>query len=251
MPVLLVTMAIGEKYLEEYTRLFRPSHEQYAKSCGYDFKVIEDYIDGTRRHADNISYQKALISTTEWSKEYDFVIYIDADILINVDAPPIHEFCLQTDKVCMVDEYSQPTPAERLVIQKRNGWETSASAYYKLQAGVDLETTKVLNGGMYVFQPKLHSKFMQSIYDKYIDKQIGHPSGYHWEQSTIGYELQKNDMVHVLPNAFNAIWPICKKSNEFKELLTFFKQNWFTHFCSGCDHDKIELLQEYNMPSNT
>ena len=38
MKVLLVTLAIGQKYLEEYNQLFRKSQETYALKHGYDFK---------------------------------------------------------------------------------------------------------------------------------------------------------------------------------------------------------------------
>ena len=38
MKVCLVTICIGERYLQLYNSLFRPSQEKYAKKCGYDFK---------------------------------------------------------------------------------------------------------------------------------------------------------------------------------------------------------------------
>jgi len=56
MKVCLVTICIGEKYLQQYNTLFRPSQEKYAKKCGYDFKVITDYIDGPKQM--NINYYK-------------------------------------------------------------------------------------------------------------------------------------------------------------------------------------------------
>ena len=45
MKVLLTTVAIGEKYLEEYNNLFGESQRNYALKNGYDFKVITDFLD--------------------------------------------------------------------------------------------------------------------------------------------------------------------------------------------------------------
>ena len=46
MKVLLVTLTIGDKYLETYNRLFRKSQEEYAKKHQYDFKIIKNFISG-------------------------------------------------------------------------------------------------------------------------------------------------------------------------------------------------------------
>ena len=46
----LVTICIGEKYLKEYNKLFRSSHETYAKKCGYDLEV--DHQQVTKRLKD-------------------------------------------------------------------------------------------------------------------------------------------------------------------------------------------------------
>ena len=44
MKVLLVTLAIGDRYLQIYNLLFRKSQEEYAKKYGYDFKIITNFI---------------------------------------------------------------------------------------------------------------------------------------------------------------------------------------------------------------
>lgn len=45
MKVLLITIAVGEKYLKEYEKLFKKSQENYAKKNGYDFKIITEFLD--------------------------------------------------------------------------------------------------------------------------------------------------------------------------------------------------------------
>ena len=68
MKVCLVTICIGEKYLQHYNALFRPFQEKYAKKCGYDFKVITDYIDGPK-HPHMITMQKWLVCDYNWNTE--------------------------------------------------------------------------------------------------------------------------------------------------------------------------------------
>ena len=94
MKVLLVTIAIGNQYLRQYELLFKTSQENYAKKCGYDFKVITDFLDKDKdnKYNSTISFNKILVCSQEWSNNYDFIIFVDADILININSPPIHNY---------------------------------------------------------------------------------------------------------------------------------------------------------------
>jgi len=240
MRVCLTTLAIGDKYLQEYTRLFRPSQEAYASKHGYDFKVITSYLDERVQHPHTISFQKLLLCSQEWSADYDFIIYIDADIIINPTSPPIHEACDFGDKIGMVDEYSQPTLARRIDVQKKNGWDWPACEYYKL-CGYSMETDKIFNGGVMVFQPQKHRGYLEGVYGKHVIKNIGHPRGFHFEQTTVNYELQSSDMVSTLPNEFNAVWVIWKTDSPSTHLKDFHDKNYFIHLAAGCDHDKLPV----------
>ena len=77
MKVLLVTIAIGPHYLKEYELLFKESQENYAAKHGYDFKVITDFLDKDNIYNSTISFNKILVCSQEWSKDYDFIIFID------------------------------------------------------------------------------------------------------------------------------------------------------------------------------
>ena len=246
MKVLLITIAAGEKYLAEYNRLFRESQENYAKKQGYDFKVVTDFLDKENKYGSTISFNKILVCSQEWSTEYDFIIFIDADILININSPPIHNYMDYGNCIGIADEYSQPTPEKRLNIQRRCGWETSATAYYKL-CDLDIQTDKVFNSGVLVLQPKLHRDFLEKIYNTYIKISISHSRGFHYEQSCIGYEIQKANLYKVLPNKFNAVWNLTKmdklmNGERMVNLGEYFTQNYFIHFAGHADFDKVALL---------
>jgi len=176
-----------------------------------------------------------------WSSDYDYIIFIDADILINKEAPPLN-FDELGDNIGIVDEYSQPTTDRRLNIQKRMGWETSATDYYKL-CGLELQTTQVFNTGVIIMQPTKHAVFLKGIFDKYANNAIGHRRGFHYEQSCIGYELQKNNMFKIIDNKFNALWALTKCDNiEQLSLQQYYKKNYFIHFAGKTDFDKIHTI---------
>jgi hypothetical protein len=242
MKVILVTIAIGDRYLQEYNTYFRRSQEEYARRCGYDFKVITDFLDPRLKVRDLISFNKILVCSTPWAKQYDFVIFIDADILISSSAPPIHTAMDYREKIGIVNEYSQPTFEKRLAIQKKMGWEADPTAYYKL-AGFDIQTFMVLNTGVLVMQPAKHREILELIYTTHFLRSIGHPRGFHFEQSCIGYELQRSGIFVILPNMFNAIWGIYKLDDESINLQDFVNTNHFIHFAGRVDIDKIPTLR--------
>jgi hypothetical protein len=238
--VLLVAIAIGQQYLQQYNRVFRRSHEAYAKKHGYDFKVIDQFIDATHQSSPmSLFYQKMLVS----DDNYDFVIFIDSDILINITAPAIHLSDNFGDNIGIVDEYSQPTPDLRLKIQKMMGWEPNANEYYKL-CGLDLDTKIVLNSGVLVIQPKKHKNLLEYVYKTYLPRSISHHRGPHYEQTSLGYELQTQQRYVLLNNRWNAIWALHKMTGA--NLEEFFRNNYFIHFAGNTDINMAPNLDQLN-----
>lgn len=230
MKVLLVTIAIGSKYLDMYKKKFYESQRKYAQKCGYDFKVITNFLDKTIQQRSTISFNKVLVCSQDWSNQYDFIIFVDADIFININSPPIHLYTDYENCIGIVDEYSQPTKERRLKIQQKNGWEESATEYYKL-CGFDIETDMVFNTGVLVMQPKIHCDFLQNIYNKYVRQSISHPRGFHFEQSSIGYEIQKEKLYKVIDNKFNALCALISQDNaENINIDIYTTQNYFIHY---------------------
>ena len=242
MKVLLVTIAIGEKYLEDYYNLFYESQKNYALKNNYDFKVITDFLDKSFQYYSTVSFNKILVCNQEWSDDYDFIIFIDADILININSPPIHNYIDYEGFIGIIDEYSQPSKERRLKIQEKMRWETNATDYYKL-CGFNIQTDMVFNSGVLVLQPKKHKEFLQNIYKKYIIESITHYRGFLYEQTCIGYEIQQINLYIVIDNRFNAIWALTKMDNiENITLKDYFNKNYFIHFAGHVDYDKVKQI---------
>jgi hypothetical protein len=247
MKVLLVTLAIGDRYLQIYNLLFRKSQEEYAKKHKYDFKIITNFISSNTtfplEHRDLISFQKILVCSQPFSTGYDFIIFIDADILINKNTPPLHNIIDFGDKIGIVDEYSQPTPKMRIQLQKQNKWEDNATDYYKL-AGLDIITDKVLNTGVLVMQPKKHAEFLVGIYNNYTKMAINHSRGFGFEQSCIGFELQNRNMFILLDNKWNALWALYRDTKWFSNLQEMYENNYMIHFAGKCDYQLVPYIRQ-------
>jgi len=232
MKVCLTTICIGEKYLEQYNLVFRHSQEAYALRHGYDFKVVTEYI--SEPHPKLISMNKILVS----DEHYDFVIFVDADVLISPNAPSIHDAYDFGDKIGVVSE-NQPDKYAKYMVQKTMQWELTAGQYYLGKSGHILDTEDVINTGVLVIQPKKHKEFLENIFKKYSENQKWSPHGFHYEQSVIGFELQINNMALFMNYKWNAIWMIHKIYNQISrknvDLDEFYKNNYFTHLAGGCD----------------
>ena len=246
MKVCLVTICIGEKYLQQYNTLFRPSQEKYAKKCGYDFKVITDFISKIK-HRNLINMNKWLLCELDWSNNYDFIIFIDADIIINENTPTIHNEYDFGDKIGIVNQ-SQPTLQARIEGQIHKGYEVTAKDYYKLKSNHSIETDHIINTGVLVIQPKKHKLFLRKIFNTYFKKQINNPVGFHYEQSVIGYEIQKNNMHYFMDMKWNALWANNKYYfNKIKKkpltLQEFYNTNYFIHLAGHCDYNLVPSLK--------
>lgn len=244
----LVTIAIGDSYLKEYNTIFRNSHEHYAKKCNYDFKVISDYIRPPR-HTSLISFNKSLVCETNWETEYDFIIFVDSDIIINENSPKLHNYYDFGDKIGVVNQ-SQPNLEARLQTQIHKGFEVTASDYYKLKSGHTIETEHIINTGVLVIQPKKHREFFNNIFETYSLNQINNPFGFHYEQSVIGFEIQKNNLHYFMEMKWNALWGnnkyyFNKIKREELSLQKFYNDNFFIHLAGRTDFDKITYIKRY------
>lgn len=234
MKVCIATIAIGQTYYMKFLHIFMRSQFEYAKRMGYDYKIINISI-GDAKSAETISLEKQLLCSQPWAQDYDFLIFLDADILVSRDAPSIHILCEGTDKIGVIDEMCQPTREERLALQTRNGWEKTAKEYYSL-CQLDLDTDFIYNTGVMVFQPKKHATFCKAIYEKYKERQKTHPRRFHYEQAVVNYEYQTADLCLPLDPKWNAVWSLHKGTTYRGELADFLKENYFVHLAGNFDY---------------
>jgi hypothetical protein len=247
--VLLVTICIGDKYLDEYNKLFRNSQEFYAKKNNYDFKIIKEfnYNEFKNYHINLINFHKVLLCNYDWSNNYDYIIFVDADIIINKNSPSIHNYYKFTNKIGICDEM-QPDISKKKEVSKYKGWEKTAKEYYKLHANLNLNTNYILNTGVLVFQPKIHKYFLSNLKKKYEKIVFNQKKNLHKDQPFIGYELQINKLDYLMDYKWNAIWVLYKTyyNNINKKVLTlqeFYNNNYFIHFAGHTDYNLIKDIK--------
>jgi lipopolysaccharide biosynthesis glycosyltransferase len=175
-----------------------------SRHCFESFcnKYGVDFLEYTERHHPCVFYSKFFI--TDICKDYDFVVYMDADMIIMEDSPNfILEF--DFDKLNVVKENFKNNDANLIKIYKDETYPVC-----KMISTSNVDYTKFsynyFNAGFIGFQP---SRFIKNFVDlqKCVDK-IGpeldyYSAGGKLEQSLTNYELQSNNDVNHLSYKFN------------------------------------------------
>lgn len=243
MKVAVVTIAIGEKYIEEYNRIFRGSVERYCKKYGYEFFLLTEYLlPSSYQRFEFINIQKWMIPYQAQFQDYDRVVVVDADIIITPHCPPIDSIDLE-GKIGIVDEYTQPNPEIRLRIQKHMKWEDNAKEYFRYHLGFPVETKSVFNGGFYVAIPKLHGPFFKEIFERRVDGTLtclSHP--FHYEQAYLSFELMQANNFKVLDNRWNTIWFMYNNPVIQTNPIDVFYHAYTIHFAAKVAWDVAEQI---------
>lgn len=211
--VAVVTLTIGEKK-EAYERFFVPSIKAFAEKWGYDFKQITDYIDPPKNPSSShltkkyeFCIQKILVSQLPWVDEYDWIIIIDADILMNYETAPNLVEHLVDGKICVVNERSLFGNAE-IVTKFWKKYDPSypptAQEYYSY-LGFPESFQFQANSGFVCFQPRVQKKFFRDLYEIYAPR-IFAGEDLDGDQGPLNYEGQKQNVLHFLDERWNRVW---------------------------------------------
>ena len=222
--VALVTLAVGRGYAEGWRRSAEPGWRAYAERHGYDVLCIEEPLDrGERATSRSAAWQKCLVLEQDFAAEYDRIVWVDADVVINPAAPAIVDG-IPPELVGAVDEYATPTPdLHRRTLEKLYAhWTTrgepfvdnlTASAYYEawdLPGGFD----QVVQTGVMVLSPRHHAGLLRRVYDGYEDR----GAELNYEMRPLSWELLEAGVVKWLDPRFNYVWG-SYKALHFPHLL--------------------------------
>ena len=213
----ICTICIGSKYQKLFNLYYLSSWKHYCKAHGFDLIIIDKVLDTSERSKKrSISWQKCLILNHPDVAKYDTVVWIDADIVINSKAPDI-TLNVPVGKIGAVDMFSSPTQAEYDAIRLRYNQKLLAMGLnecllpqtpneYHSSWGLPVHQVNmesVVQTGVLVLNPGIHSEFLQRVYDTYEDKGL---SKWHYEMRPLSYEIQKQLLFHRLDYRFNIIW---------------------------------------------
>src|SRR6266568_2550732 len=115
----IVTLLLGRPYQLAWHDLCEPGWRAYADRHGYDILVIDRPLDVTpRAMARSPAWQKCLILQPSVAGEYDRIVWVDADIVINPSAPAVTT-AVPIEKIGAVDEFAYPSPQSHQAFWKR------------------------------------------------------------------------------------------------------------------------------------
>jgi len=208
----IVTLVIGERYLQPWKRDCEANWTEYADKHGYDLICLEKPLDDSdRARKRSASWQKCLILGQDFSSQYEQIVWIDSDILINTHNAPSIVDGVPTDKFGAVElfSYSQEAGSFGPEALRRmfEFWKVAvvnpgAHDYYTVY-GLPHGFDTVVQAGMFVASPKYHRQILEKIYYEYEEK--GGPE-WHYEMQPLSYEVLKADLVHWLDPRFNLLW---------------------------------------------
>ncbi|MHA1597602.1 MAG: hypothetical protein ACTSV1_02675 [Alphaproteobacteria bacterium] len=268
----LVTLAIGDRYVDEFEQQVSASWRAYGERHGYDIIVLTDVIDTScDLSRKSLHWQKLLIGLVPGVSDYEHVVWLDTDILINPRTAPCIVSAVQktgSDKIAVADYASNISPVEdtsdryyildqlfRIGSRKIDVPPLVMTDVYR-DLGYSAPADKYINTGMFVFQPKRHNDFLSQCYAKYeADSADGS-----FENIPFSYELQAEDMAVYIDERFNMAWSKYATTHyPFLYLLDFVKaypdfaikcvnvyyhNNYFCHFAGHGGHPINKGLME-------
>ncbi len=252
----LVTIAIGDAYIQPWKTFCFPGWKQYADKHGYDIVLITDMLDsgplGTSRSP---SWQRLLILNHPSIAKYSEVVWMDADIAINADAAPCIVDCSsavagseETVGVVLEVPSGDTKSALEAAINKRQGelkqtlnqGHTWRDMYRLNGLATDLDVG--FNAGVMVLRPSQHSNLLREVYEQYRQT----PNSW-LEGVPLAYHLLSKGRIHGIPAAFNVNasyvfykhYPFLLGASSIDSTLmaavvrTMYENAYFLHFLGG------------------
>lgn len=252
----IVTIAIGDKYIHTFSEYCYKSWDAYCTKFGYDLILICDPLDESDRASKrSASWQKLLILSQEWSNEYERIVWVDLDVIMNssygfdiCDGVPI-------EKVGAVDAYCIPSKDlhDVALFFLYNSWRSQGTYFldndtpskYYTNRGLDGDgLSSVVQAGVFICSPVHHRAIFEKIYYKYEDV---HGAEWNYEMPAMSYELLKNNLVHWISPRFNfcvgnveAAFYNGMNPNDY--LLNIYNLSVFMHFASCME--KMPILSK-------
>ena len=208
-PNALVSLIIGEDYGVVWERACRSSWERYAQIHDFDVIVITSRFNASDRRSP--AWQKCLILSQKWSQLYERIVWIDADIVINVAAPNILASAGSPAKVSATLVDDQLSLAEKHILMERlfeefiapnrasERWRTVQRNIY-IQNRIETDQGDMITTGVMVLSPHHHRHLLEETYNA---PELSR--GY--EQPRLSHAILTRGLLHELSPRFNwGIW---------------------------------------------
>jgi hypothetical protein len=250
----LMTIAIGESYLDNWKRYCAANWERYAFKHGLDVIVLTKPLAPSPR---NPSWQKCLIPQSDAARSYRRIVAMDCDIAINPDAPNIFDQVAEEDvggvrceshihpdlqHVLLSLLLKRPVPYGEVKQAARERIEKA----YRLHGCQPHDS--VIQCGMLALTPEIHGPLFRAAFHKEVPAETRC-----YEQFPLSDALLTADVFRQIDTRFNSVlWETLQVHHPyvFEDLAggeqvvrsivrSEFANNFFLHFA----YDKSELMR--------
>ena len=269
----IVTLLITKKYYNFWKKYVYKNWKIYCDKFDIGLIVIDNFVD-TSKSKKKITWHKLLIGkeilNSNISKKISNVCYLDADILMNsYGAPDIFKEH-SVKKISVVNQFNN-LPYDLFTTQKKISFfrHTFYSKKYPLDSSIFMKPTQIFKfhgfrqfnnyfcAGLFIFNLKLFSKFLENIYFKYSKNFESLTGG---DEPIVNYEFQKYGKLNWIDYKFQAIWPYemankypflyykkyRKKTLQSECVTASLTSNYFLHFAgSWGESEMIKSLKNY------
>jgi hypothetical protein len=250
----IVTLLLGRPYWLAWHEVCEQGWRAYAERHGYDIIAIDRPLDVTLRATTRSpAWQKCLILQPSIVGAYDRVVWLDADIVINPNAPAVTSE-VPIEKIGAVDEFVYPTLDahqafwQRMVAQTKDRnpalariWQSHLDPRdYHGFWGLPQRGDHIVQTGVLVLSPCHHRALLEHVYYTYENK--GGPE-LSYEMRPLSFEIQERDLQHWIDQRFNATFnsifagattakPISTQTELFDLIRRSVSSNYFLHFAA-------------------
>ena len=207
--VAIASLCIGERYRTLWRDHCAKGWQDYARRHGYALEVFERPLDPSPAAARRSpAWQKCLIPSEPALRGYDRVVWIDSDIAINRQAPPIAER-VPAGKIGAVisGDYLQPEMKPIFLARGRgrtladvdtpDAWAQDQRALYAA-AGLPA-AAEIVQTGVLVLEPG-HAALLRAVYDEGFPRELKGA-----EQLPLSRAILEGGLLHRLDPRFNTV----------------------------------------------
>lgn len=240
----MVTLVIGQPYATLWRARAMPSWERFAERHGYELIAIEQPIDDSPLAGQrSAAWQKLLIWRHPRVAEFDRVLWLDADIVINDSVAPCPVEQTPAELVGAVQDQSMLSqPAMASAFARLNNWQKTprelARGYYEGN-GFKPPADYFINSGVLVLG-RSHRDLLEHVYHHHEQTRVSY-----YEQIALSYEILSRGLHHAIDPRFNHLWiehqilsyPFAGWGDAIKALCmaAAFDNCFFLHFARRLD----------------
>ncbi|MDP2012060.1 MAG: hypothetical protein Q8K11_17965 [Phenylobacterium sp.] len=220
----IVTVLVGQAYVETWRVMCEANWRAYAERWGFDLIVIAHLPDASPRgRGRSPAWQKLLVLDQPWSGAYERIVWIDADIVIAAHAPDILREVPDPANVGASLSGAQFSEAEKHIYFERLhnlmvepqlaplAWRFTEENGFS-ESEIDGEGAPMLNTGVLVMSPQHHNGLLLEIYASESASRL-------YEQPLLSREIHRAGLLVPITPRFN--WVIHERRIlDFAEIET-------------------------------